>query len=150
MIELIRTTSENPDFQSLVSKLDQYLAIRNGESNDFYTQFNKIDLIQHVIVAYMDDKAVGCGAIKQFDQDSMEVKRMFVLPECRGQGVAGEVLKGLELWAGDLGMEKCVLETGDDMADAIGLYQKFGYLRIPNYGQYFGVEGSVCFEKSLS
>lgn len=148
-MKTIRATSENPDFQMLVSKLDQYLAIRNGESNDFYSQFNKIDLIQHVVVAYLDDKAVGCGAIKKFDEYSMEVKRMFVLPEFRGKGIAGAVLQELEKWSEELGMAKCVLETGDDMADAIGLYQKSGYKRTPNYGQYEGVEGSVCFEKVL-
>lgn len=149
MLKLLRTTSENPDFRILVSNLDQYLAIRNGESNDFYAQFNKIDLIQHVVVAYRDEKAVGCGAIKKFDESTMEVKRMFVLPEVRGKGVAGAVLQELENWAKDLGMEKCVLETGDDMTDAIGLYQKFGYTPTPKYGQYQGVEGSVCFEKVL-
>ena len=149
MIKLIRTTSENLDFQKLVSQLDLYLGIRNGESNDFYAQFNKIDLIRHVVVALLDGQAAGCGAMKQYDEKSMEVKRMFVLPECRGQGVAGGVLRELEQWAGELGMNKCILETGNDMEDAIGLYQKFGYSHIPNYGQYRDVKQSICFEKIL-
>jgi GNAT superfamily N-acetyltransferase len=72
---------------------------------------------------------------------------MYTLPEMRGQGVAGQVLSALEDWACELGYEKCVLETGKKQPEAIRLYEKSGYRRIQNYGQYAGVENSVCFEK---
>lgn len=144
-----RTTSENPDFQILVSELDAYLAIRNGEENDFFTQFNKIDLLKNIVVIYQNEIPVGCGAVKEIQPDTMEVKRMFVPQEFRGKGIAQLVLKELENWAKELGFEKCILETGEDMKDAVKLYQKSNYKIIPNYGQYKDVETSICFEKVL-
>lgn len=149
MISLVRTTSENPDFQKLVSLLDRDLAIRDGDDHAFYDQFNKIDSIKHVIVAYQDEKPVGCGAIKSFEDGSMEVKRMYVLPEKRGLGIASKILAGLESWAMELGVNRLVLETGIQQPEAIALYTKSNYRRIENYGQYAGIENSLCFEKSL-
>ncbi len=147
---ILRTTSENPDFIKLVRHLDQDLAIRDGEEHSFYAQFNKIATIKHVIVAYLDERPVGCGAIKAHDENTMEVKRMFVFPELRGQGIATKILEELENWARELGYERCVLETGKKQPEAIHLYQKNGFQIISNYGQYAGVENSVCFEKRLT
>lgn len=144
-----RSTSENPDFQKLISELDAYLAIRNGEENDFFAQFNKIDLLKNVVVIYQNEIPVGCGAIKEYEPDAMEVKRMFVPQEFRGKGIAKLILKELENWAKELGYKRCILETGEDMKDAVGLYQKSQYNIIPNYGQYKDVETSICFEKML-
>ncbi|OPC02412.1 GNAT family acetyltransferase [Elizabethkingia ursingii] len=149
MITINRTDSENKDFQDLIYKLDTDLAERNGEKNDFFAQFNKTNLIQNVIVAYSDNIPVGCGAIKVYDKNTMEVKRMFVLKEQRGKKIAGTILNNLEQWAKELSYNKCILETGDKMPEAIGLYRKSGYKQIPNYGQYENVESSLCFEKIL-
>jgi putative acetyltransferase len=149
MILLTRTTSQNTDFLKLVSELDMELAIRNGDANDFFAQFNKLDLIHHVIIAYDDYKALGCGAIKAFDENAMEVKRMYVLPDYRGQGVATKILNSLLDWTKELGYDRCVLETGDDMHPALSLYQKNGFKQMPNYGQYADVKDSVCFEKYI-
>jgi len=106
-------------------------------------------MLRHVVVAYKKDAPVGCGAIKPYDDATMEVKRMFVPLEHRGSGVAVAVLHELEHWAKELGFGKCILETGIKMPEAIGLYKKSGYSQIDNYGQYAGVASSVCFEKSL-
>jgi len=149
MITLKRTTSDNQDFVLLVKQLDAYLALIDGDEHAFYNQFNKIDKIKHVIIAYENDTAIGCGAIKELAKDSMEVKRMFTSPAGRKKGVATTVLAALEEWALELAYKKCVLETGIKQADAISLYQKCGYHSIPNYGQYIGIENSVCFEKEL-
>ena len=150
MIKLKRTDSAHQDFIALVRALDADLARRDGSDHSFYAQFNKIDKIKYVVVAYEDGKPVGCGAIKEFAPGIMEVKRMYTLPECRGKGIATKVLDELEKWAAALGYEKCVLETGKRQPEAIGLYQKSGYRVIPNYGQYAGVENSVCFEKEVT
>lgn len=144
---LIRTNSANPDFQQLVQQLDAYLGALNGEEHSFYNQFNRIDALNYVVVAYNGDTAVGCGAIKPFDETSTEVKRMYVLPAYRGQGIAGQILNELENWSHKLGYPATVLETASDMPDAIGLYEKHGYRRIPNYGQYAGMPRSVCMRK---
>jgi putative acetyltransferase len=149
MIELIRTNSENPDFIKLVKLLDAELAIVDREDHSFYSQFNKIDSIKHVVVAYENKKPAGCGAIKEYDKETMEVKRMYVPPESRKKGIASKILSELETWAAELSFTRCILETGKRQPKAIGLYKKSGYKLIPNYGQYAGVENSVCFIKEL-
>ena len=147
---LNRTDSDDPDFIALVRHLDADLAIRDGDEHAFYSQFNKIDSIRHVVVAYQDGRAAGCGAIKPLEEQVMEVKRMFVFSELRGHGIASKILSELERWASELGAHACCLETGLKQPEAIALYLKNGYERIPNYGQYAGVENSVCFRKKLA
>jgi putative acetyltransferase len=149
MITCTRTDSDNKDFQKLVQELDADLRIRDGEDHSFFAQFNKIDSIRYAVVAYSNETPVGCGAIKQYADDTMEVKRMYVPPECRGSGIASVVLKELESWAKELNYKKCILETGEKQPEAIALYHKNQYSIIPNYGQYTDVPTSVCFEKLL-
>lgn len=150
MLRLIRTTSENLDFQQLVQLLDRDLAQRDGDEHGFYAQYNKIDLIKHAMVAYADDEPVGCGAFKEYAPDSVEIKRMFVQPAHRQRGVARAVLAELESWAAELGYANCVLETGKRQPEAIALYQRSGYAFTPNYGQYIGIDNSVCLRKTLT
>ena len=147
---IIRTNSQDEQFVALVRLLDADLRIRDGEEHDFYAAYNKIDSIAHVVVAYFEDIAVGCGAIKKFADGTIEIKRMYVRPEQRGKGIAGEVLRELESWAVELGFGEAVLETGKKQPEAIRLYEKSGYNLIPNYGQYQGVDNSVCMKKSLT
>ena len=64
MIKLVRTDSQNPGFIYLVARLDAFLAELDGEEHAFYNSLNKIDTLKQVIVAYEDDKPVGCGAIR--------------------------------------------------------------------------------------
>jgi putative acetyltransferase len=98
-IHFLRTDSLNNHFKELVKLLDADLAIRDGADHAFYAQFNKIDLIQHVIVAYENEAPVGCGAFKKYDDTSAEIKRMYVLPQHRNKGIAASVLLQLEQWA---------------------------------------------------
>ena len=149
MIQLIKTNSTNEDFIQLVSSLDAELAIKDGEDHAFYHQFNGITNLNYVVVAYINKQAIGCGAIKPLDDKAMEVKRMFVPESSRGLGIATTILNELEAWATDLGYKKCVLETGKKQVEAIALYKKCNYQIIPNYGQYKGVDNSICFEKQL-
>lgn len=149
MVNCIRTTSDNTDFNDLVVLLDADLRDRDGEEHAFYAQYNKTDAIKHVVVAYHNNIPVGCGAIKQFDDNSTEVKRMYVTEDKRGLGIASAILKELEKWATELNYTKCVLETGKKQPEAIALYLKNCYTIIPNYGQYIGIEKSMCFAKSL-
>ena len=146
---LVKTDATNADFKALVKSLDAYLAIKDGDEHAFYDQYNQIDDIRYVIVAYEEGKAVGCGAIKSFEPGIMEVKRMYTVPESRGKGIASSLLLALEKWAGELGCSKCILETGKRQLEAIRLYEKSGYKRIANYGQYVIMDNSVCFEKNV-
>ena len=150
MLSIKRTNSESADFRKLNTELDKELAISDGKGHSFYAQYNKIDSIHHVLVVYNNDKPIACGAIKKYSDEVMEIKRMFVLPEHRGNGIATLVLKELEKWAKELNFKKCILETGINQPDAISLYKKNAYKIIPNYGQYANVENSFCFEKEIS
>lgn len=149
MVKIVRTTSTNKDFIDLVALLDAYLKITDGDDHEFYNQYNGIESLKQVVVAYQDEKPVGCGAIKALNDDAKEVKRMYVKPDCRGLGIATKILYELESWAKELGYKKCILETGINQVEAIQLYQKNKYQRIPNYGQYANVEASLCFEKKI-
>lgn len=149
MKQIIRTNSENKDFHSLVALLDQGLRVTDGDDFSFFTQFNTLDAIKNVIVFYENEIPVGCGAIKKFDNTTMEIKRMFVKEGDRGKGIAREILSELERWAKELNYSECILETGNMLTNAIKLYETSGYVRIPNYGQYIGVAVSVCMKKKI-
>lgn len=150
MISIQRTDSNNQHFIALVAKLDVDLGERDGQEHAFYHQFNEISNLNHTLVLFRDKKPLGCGAFKLFDHNTVEVKRMYILPEARGKGLATLILKELELWAFELGYKTCILETGKRQPEAITLYSKNGYEIIPNYGQYKGKENSVCFQKNVS
>ncbi len=87
MPNLKRTTSANSDFQNLIYLLDQYLKIKDGAEHSFYAQYNKTDTIKNVIVYYEGDIPIGCGAFKEYDNKTVEIKRMFVAENNRGGGV---------------------------------------------------------------
>ncbi len=112
MISILRTNSDNKDFIELVKHLDADLAGRDGEDHAFFAQYNKVDMIKHVVVAFENEIPVSCGAIKSFDNNTMEVKRMYTLPDYRGKGLASKILSELEKWTFELGYQKCILETG--------------------------------------
>ncbi|AZB24713.1 GNAT family N-acetyltransferase [Chryseobacterium rhizoplanae] len=144
-----RTDSHSSDFKNLVRSLDATLAHHNGDNDDFFAQFNKIDTIKNCIVAYIDEVPAACGAFKELSEDTVEIKRMFTNPEFRKRGLGSSIVGELENWAKELGYKKAVLETSKDLTNAISVYEKSGFQRIPNYGQYVGVDSSVCFEKRL-
>ena len=147
MKRIIRTDNNNLDFQALITELDAYLKITDGEDHEFYNQFNSLKKINNVVVAFQNEQAIGCGAFRKFDAYTVEIKRMYVKATYRGSGVANTVLSSLEQWASEEGFTKCVLETGNRQIDAIKFYKKSGYRSIPNYGQYAQMEDSNCFEK---
>jgi GNAT superfamily N-acetyltransferase len=149
-MKIIRTNSTNKDFKALVKKLDAYLKITDGDEHDFYNQFNNIDVLKHVVIAYNDNIPVGCGAFKIFNNNNTaEIKRMFTVHNYRGQGIARNILKTLELWAKESGFSTLVLETGTRQVEAVSFYKNCEYSIIPNYGQYKDMENSLCFKKIL-
>ena len=149
MAEFVRTTSENTDFRNLIQALDEDLYLRNGEAQLQYRQYNQVDLIDHVVVVYFEEKPVGCGCYKRFDDKTVEMKRMFVLAEMRGKQLAAQMLQELERWAVEEGNTAAVLETGYRQVEAIRLYTVAGYSLIANYGQYIGMKESICYRKEL-
>lgn len=148
-IQLKRTPSTNPDFRVLVKELDAGLRLTNGDLMNIYDQHNIIENISTVVIAYLNTKAVACGCFKPYNNDAVEIKRMFVMPEARGKGISALVLQELEDWASSLGFKRTVLETGARQVEALGLYKKAGYTFIPPYGPYIGLPDSICLSKDL-
>lgn len=148
-LRIVRGNSDNKDFTVLVKLLDKDLLERYGDQQSFFDQFNKLDTIKNVVVAFVQNDPVACGAMKRYDDDSMEIKRMFVKEKYRGQGIAKQILRELERWAIELNYTSCVLETGKGQPEAIALYQNVGYKVIENYGQYIGIDNSICMRKKL-
>ncbi|MFI0426177.1 MAG: GNAT family N-acetyltransferase [Flavobacterium sp.] len=148
MFTIKRTTSENTDFRYLTRLFDEYLIEIDGDEKDFFAQFNQI-YIKNVIVFYENNTALGCGAFKEYEPNVAELKRMFIVPESRGKGIASKILTELESWAKEEGFTSCILETSFKLENAISLYKKFGFQITERYGQYIGVESSVCMKKTL-
>jgi GNAT superfamily N-acetyltransferase len=149
MIRLERTTSDNEDFRLLISELDKELRSRYEEKQAIYDQYNIIENNRNVVIAYKDEMPVGCGCFKKFDDSSVEIKRMFVKPEYRGQKIAASILQELEDWAIEFNISGTILETGIKQHEAIHLYQKSGYIVVENYGPYKGLPESICMQKNL-
>ena len=133
MIEIIRTESTDTDFRNLIAELDHELYDRYGEAQNNLDTHNKIEACDTVIIGSLDNKMVGCGCFKKIDQDTVEIKRMFVRKDYRGQGISKTILVELETWAQEYGFKYVILETGNKQPEAIGLYEKSGYQQIDNY-----------------
>jgi putative acetyltransferase len=149
MIVIKRVDSNNLDFRNLVSQLDNDLDGRYGKAQKEYDKYNQIEFLDTVVMAYFENQAVGCGCFKKYDENTFEIKRMFVNPQFRGRGISKLILSELENWGAHLGYSKSILETGIKQIEAIGLYERFGYQRIDNYNHYIGMENSVCMAKGL-
>lgn len=148
MFSLTRTDSENVDYIKLTKQFDEFLVDIDGDEKDFFALYNNI-YIKQVLVCYYDKIAVGCGAFKELETNIAELKRMFVVPEYRGKGIASKIIVELENWEQQENYTTSVLETSIRLENAIALYKKMGYEITPNYGQYIGVESSVCMKKNL-
>lgn len=148
-IKVVKTTSENPDFIFLIETFDAYLWDRYPELKKDYWGNNLIEFNANVLIVYLDGKPVACGCFKKYNEKSVELKRMFVLPEARGLGLAQLVIKELELEAKNQGFEVLILETLYKQIEAINLYQKTGFKIVENYEPYVGLLNSVCMSKSI-
>jgi GNAT superfamily N-acetyltransferase len=150
MIRIERTTSDNEGFKELIGQLDKELWSIYNDQQAIYSQYNGIENNQNVIVAYKDTMAIGCGCFKHFDEETVEIKRMYVKPEYRGQKIATSILQALEKWASELLISETILETGNKQKEAIHLYGKSGYIVVENYGPYANMPDSICMRKKLA
>lgn len=146
---IVRVDNSNQDFQKLIVSLDEDLTGRYGPIQKHFAQFNKVDHIQDIVVVYAEGTPAGCGAFKAHDSETVEFKRIFVSSEYRRQGVAGLILRELEVMAKAKGFRSAILETGVLQPEAIHLYRRAGFEIIPNYDPYKESTNSVCMRKTL-
>lgn len=148
-VALRRTTTADPAFARLIAALDRDLRDRYGALQDTYDPLNRVDL-DTAIVAADGDLPVGCGCFKRFDDATVEIKRVFVVADRRGRGVAGAILGGLEAWARELGYAHAVLELGRRQPEAAALYRRHGYVETEAFEPYVGMAESLCLRKALA
>ena len=96
-----------------------------------------------------NDALAGCGALKCEDDNSGEIKSMFIRPAWRGQGLSRTVLGSIETKALEIGLDRLNLETGTNSLAAKALYESFGYVYCNPFGQYQPDPLSVFMTKSL-
>jgi GNAT superfamily N-acetyltransferase len=143
---------DSADARRLVEALDAHLASRYTPEQRFGPNLKPAQLAPGLgtfVVARMEGRPVGCGAVRLLDPTTVEVKRMFVEPETRGRGVAKEILAHLEGFGRELGARRAVLETGVYQDEAIGLYRRAGYRQVDCWGEYTTSPTSVCYEKAI-
>lgn len=149
MTEIIRTTSDNPDFKKLTDKLDDELCLIYNTKKEDFEEYNRIVDLNTVVLAYKDKKIAGCGCFKTLNEATIELKRMYVEPEFRGRGIASALVAEIEKWAMEKGYLSAFLETGKGQPQAIALYNKLGYSPVTDLIQYAVSDYSVCLEKDL-
>ena len=153
-VEIRRSTLASPDAVRLVAALNAELAAMFPEpgATHFSLTSAQVETGEGAfVIAYFDDAAVGCGAVRRLDQATAELKRMYVDPSVRGRGIGRALVGALEREARLLGVSTVVLETGTRLAPAIRLYEAMGYARIPLFGEYLSSPNtSLCFGKSLA
>ena len=147
--DIIITDSKDERFIDLIKLLDNDLDERYGELQKKYDKHNKVDCIKDVVLILKNDNPIACGAFKEFADNAVEIKRVFVKKEFRRQGLSKMIMDKLEELTKQVGYNYAVLETGQKQYEAIRLYESIGYERMPNYGPYVGNSNSVCMKKRL-
>lgn len=149
MIELLHVDSTHVDFQKLALALEQEIFVRDGELAETNHELNKVGFMKNAIVLYVNDNAAACGAFRDFSEDTIEIKRMYVSPLYRRNNFASKILSELESLSRKSGFKYAVLETGRNQPEAISLYLKHGYIEIEKFGKYIDSVNSICFKKEL-
>lgn len=153
-VEIRRSTLTSPDAARLIAALNAELTATFPEPGATHFSLGDTQVVAGdgaFVVAYLDDVAVGCGAVRRLDEATAELKRMYVDPSVRGQGIGRAIVEALEREAQLLGVTRVVLETGTRLEPAIKLYTTMGYEPIPLFGEYLSSpDTSLCFGKSLA
>ena len=150
-MDYVRTDGKNEDFIENCRLLDMDLDRRVGRQikREKYQKFNQLDEIREAIVVYDHGRAVGGGAIRRYDDENIELKRVFVHNEYQGQGIGSRLVSLLIEWAAELGYRRMILETGELLAESCAVYKKLGFAVIPNYGPYADMPESLSMAREI-
>ena len=145
------TGGDHPSFRYFYAVTEAYYSriVGGREKRESFVPFNASAEIPIVLLAYADGQAVGCAGLKPYSDMDAEVKRLWVEPACRKQGIASALMDQIEAKARERGFRRVILQTRPIMPDAVTLYEKRGYALIPNYPPYDKLEGAVCYAKML-
>ena len=150
-IDYIWTDGNNEDFQRFYLKTEEfYSSIVGGRKNrEAFIPYNISESITDVLIASVEGAAVGCAGLKAYSDSDVEIKRVWVDPEFRGNHISTAMMDALEAKAVELGFRRAILQTRPQMEEAVHLYTKRGYVLIDNYPPYDKLDGAICFAKEL-
>jgi putative acetyltransferase len=148
-ITIKRTEANDPDFPYLVAQLTFEIRDLYGDQQVVYDKYNQISHLDTVVVGYVNDEPAGCGCFQKANNEAAEIKRVYVKPSERKQGIATAILNELEVWAKEKSYTEVITETANKLDESISFLKNRGYHSIPPYGPYVGMETSVCFGKKL-
>ena len=145
------TDGNNSDFQRFYLATEEYYSsIVGGEKNrKGFIPYNISQNIGIVVIAYIDDIAVGCAGLKSYSDTDAEIKRVWVEPQYRQRHIAVDMMQMIENKAKEQHFSRTILQTREAMTEAVSLYEKLGYYRISNYPPYDRLEGAICYAKDL-
>ena len=149
--DYVWTDGNNEDFQKFYLKTEEfYSSIVGGRKNrEAFIPYNISESISHVLIASVSGVAVGCAGLKVYSDFDVEIKRVWVDPEYRGNHISTAMMDSLEEKAVELGFKRAILQTRPQMEEAVHLYTKRGYVLTDNYPPYDKLEGAICFAKEL-
>ena len=149
-LDLREEPYDGPTAQQLIAQVQQEYVVRYGgpdtapvDPQEFAPPRGRF------VIGYLDVAPVAMGGLRLLDDDTVEIKRMFVVPQSRGRGFARVVLARLEELAVEIGATRVVLETGLKQPEAMALYASEGYERIEGFGHYRDEPLSASYGKSL-
>ena len=149
LIKVIPT--ESHDALTLIQELDHDLLQRYPGDSVHTLDLSKISADNGVfLVGYLAGQPVACGAVTTLSLDMGEIKRVYVRPAFRGQGLSKLVMQRLEEESRRLGLRRLRLETGARQPESLGLYRSLGFYDIPKFGEYVDDPHSLCMEKILA
>jgi putative acetyltransferase len=151
-LQIMRADPRSDAARALLGALDVELGGRYPEENVAEYQIDPDAVTAgrgQFLLALLGNEAVGCCALRRLDDGTGEVKRMYVRPAQRGCGVARALLQAIEAEARGFGLRRLLLETGVRQPEAVGLYQRFGFERIPPFPPYVETPLSLCMGKDL-
>ena len=145
------TDGRNEDFRKFYLKTEEYYSSIVGglKKRKAFVPYNISESISDVLIAYVSGAAVGCAGLKAYSASDVEIKRVWVDPEFRGNHISDEMMDALEKKALELGFRRAILQTRPQMEAAVHLYTKRGYEMIDNYPPYDKLDGAICFAKEL-
>lgn len=150
-IEFKWTDGNNEAFRQFYIETENYYSqiVGGAEKRTGFIPYNLSDTISDVLIVYINGKPVACAGLKKYSDSDVEIKRVWVEPESRGQKIASKMMNLIEEKARQMNYKRAILQTRPIMPDAVGLYEKRGYSLIDNYPPYDRLEGAICMALEL-
>ena len=148
-MEVIITDERDERFIELSDKLNQEYYDIHGEMVLKYNDYNELNVPHLVLLVLNWDKLIACVAYRKFNDNSIEIKRLFVSKRHRKKGIAHKIVKQIEKIAIDYGFKYSYIVTGINNTAAINLYVKMDYKVIDNFGMFEDDEDCLCMKKEF-